>query len=107
MVTEQTVGNVMMVDGCVWLQLGHIEKYRPKVWKGPTPPDATPETWPPEQIKDKRILVNLGDIISVGAGDGNNAAVLVSGGETIHVSTSITETMQLIEEATQAFMKSP
>ena len=94
---DEYVDNITMPDGSVWLQLGEINKY---INGGG---GRHPET---EVRMDRRIFIKLDEIVSVGAGRENNeevlsAAIVLRGGETIHVVTNTTETMEIIQEATK------
>ena len=94
---DEYVENITMPDGSVWLQLGEINKY--KNGGG----GYHPET---EARFDRRIFIKLDEIVSVGAGRENNeevlsAAIVLRGGETIHVVTNTTETMEIIQAATK------
>lgn len=87
--TDEYIDNITMPDGSVWLQLGCIRR------GGMDGNDRY----------DKRIFIKLDEIASVGHGcndhdDGSvSAAVVLKGGETINVVTTITETMEIIQEA--------
>ena len=97
--TDEYIDNITMPDGSVWLQLGQIVKYNPL-------PNSNPEK---KVRKDRRIFIKLDEIVSVGSGRENDvevlsAAVLLRGGETIHVETNITETMEIIQAAMQSII---
>ena len=91
---DEYVDNITMPDGSVWLQLGEITKYKER-WN-----DQCPST-EREVRKDRRIFIRLDEIVSVVRDDDARAEVVLRGGETICVSTSITETMEIIQEATK------
>jgi len=88
---DEYVDNITMPDGSVWLQLGCIRR------GGMDGNDRY----------DKRIFIKLDEIASVGHGcndhddGGVSAAVVLKGGETVNVETNITETMEIIQEATK------
>ena len=103
---DEYVDNITMPDGSVWLQLGLIRKYT--VGHPPSKYDPFPnEDTRKEVRRDRRIFIKLDEITSVGHGcndhdDGSvSAAVVLKGGETVNVETNITETMEIIQEATK------
>lgn len=91
---DEYVDNITMPDRSVWLQLGEIAKYKER-WN-PQPPATEREV-----TSDRRIFIKLDEIVSVGRDTDTRAAVVLRGGETICVSTSITETMEIIQAATK------
>ena len=103
---DEYVDNITMPDGSVWLQLGEIRKYT--VGNPPSKYDPFPNEDTRKEVRmDRRIFIKLDEIVSVGAGRENDeevlsAAIVLRGGETIHVVTNITETMEIIQEATVA-----
>ena len=101
---DEYVDNITMPDGSVWLQLGEIRKYT--VGNPPSKYDPFPTDRRKEVRMDRRIFIKLDEIVSVGSGRENDeevlsAAIVLRGGETIHVVTNITETMEIIQEATK------
>jgi hypothetical protein len=102
---DEYVENITMPDGSVWLQLGEINKYT--VGNPPSKYDPFPNEDTRKEVRmDRRIFIKLDEIVSVGAGRENDeevlsAAIVLRGGETIHVVTNITETMEIIQEATK------
>ena len=91
---DEYVENITMPDGSIWLQLGEIRRRR--VYRKDIHANVD------VGLRDNRTFIKLDEIVGVehSSCDGSvSASVVLRGGVTVDVKTTVSETMEIIQEA--------